>query len=133
MLRHHAPFGDHGFAHLAGILRAGDLVDPYRDFLADEAFQLRGLRVVLGDELKSLATRLPIVPERKRMAFSSPDSTSPALIGLPGFGAGSPSCAGSACCACATGATSATARIAAQAKRMPNRRFVISISSVVVS
>ena len=38
--------------HLAGILRAGDFIDLDGDFLADEALQLRGLRVAGGDELK---------------------------------------------------------------------------------
>ena len=38
MLRHHAPFGDHGLAHLAGVLRAGDFVDLHRDLLAEKSF-----------------------------------------------------------------------------------------------
>ena len=46
VLRHHAPFRHHGFAHLPGVLRAGDFVDLDRDFLADETLQLRGLRVL---------------------------------------------------------------------------------------
>ena len=120
VLRHHAPLGDHGFAHLAGILCAGDFVDLDRDFLADEAFQLRGLRVARGDELEGFraglqiaqpvrrrqAARLageliggdtscPFLPPRIFMALSSPDSTSPALISLPAFGG-----AGSASRAC---------------------------------
>jgi hypothetical protein len=59
------------------------------------------------------------------MALSSPDSTSPALIGLPAFAG-----AGSACCAHAEGAATATAIIIAKQERLPNRRFVMSISSV---
>jgi len=47
VLGHHAPFGDDGFAHLPGVLRAGDLVDLHRDFLADETLQLRRLRVAV--------------------------------------------------------------------------------------
>src|SRR4030088_3582648 len=52
MLRHHAPFGDHGFAHLPGVLRAGDFVDLHRDFLANVALQLRRLRIIAGDDLE---------------------------------------------------------------------------------
>ena len=61
------------------------------------------------------------------MALSSPDSTSPALIGLPALAG-----AGSGCCFCAyaAGAARATAIIAAKQERLPNRRFVMSISSV---
>jgi hypothetical protein len=58
------------------------------------------------------------------MALSSPDRTSPALIGLPGFGAGS------ACCAHAEGAAKAAAIKKTKQERLPNRRFVMSISSV---
>ena len=43
MLGHHAPFGDDSFAHLAGVLRAGDFLDLKRELLADKAFQLRRL------------------------------------------------------------------------------------------
>jgi hypothetical protein len=47
------------------------------------------------------------------------------LIGLPGFGAGS------ACCAHAEGAARAAAMMmTAKRERLPNRRFVMSISSV---
>src|SRR5437763_15419874 len=58
------------------------------------------------------------------MVLSSPDSTSPALIGLPAFGGGS------ACCARPAGAARLTARIDATASRLANRRFVISVISV---
>jgi hypothetical protein len=58
------------------------------------------------------------------MALSSPDSTSPVLIGLPGFGAGA------ACCAGAADAVNGIAKIAAKAKRLANRRFVMSRMSV---
>jgi hypothetical protein len=47
------------------------------------------------------------------------------LIGLPAFAG-----AGSACCAHAEGAARATAIIIAKQERLPNRRFVMSISSV---
>ena len=57
MLRHHAPLGDHGFAHLPGVLRAGDFVDLHGNFLADEILQLRGLGVADGDELEGLRVR----------------------------------------------------------------------------
>ncbi len=67
MLRHHAPFRDHGFAHLPGLLRTGDFVDLQRDLLADKTFQLRGLRVVAGDDLKCLRPGLEIAkPVRRR-------------------------------------------------------------------
>ena len=36
--RHHAPLRDHGFAHLAGVLRAGDFVDLDRDCLPIKFF-----------------------------------------------------------------------------------------------
>src|SRR5260221_12541171 len=52
MLRHHAPFGDHGVAHLPGFLGTGDLIDLYRDFLADKALQLRRLGIIGSDDLK---------------------------------------------------------------------------------
>src|SRR5258707_11826975 len=54
VLCHHAPFGDHGFADLPGVLRAGDFVDLDGNFLADEILQLRGLGVAAGDELERL-------------------------------------------------------------------------------
>src|SRR5512143_3414261 len=60
LLLHQAPFGDHGLAHLAGIVGAGDLVDLYRDLLAGKRLQLRGLRVAGGDELKSLGAGLEV-------------------------------------------------------------------------
>ena len=64
---HHAPFGDHGFAHLPGVLRAGDFVDLDRDFLADKILQLRGLGVAAGDELKGFRSGLEIAqPVRRR-------------------------------------------------------------------
>src|SRR4051812_20833329 len=67
MLGHYAPFGDDGFAHLTGILRAGDFVDLDRDFLADETLQLRRLRVAAGDELERLRPGLEIAkPVRRR-------------------------------------------------------------------
>src|ERR1035437_7098306 len=53
MLRHPAPFSDHGFAHLPGLLRAGHLIDLHRDLLADEALQLCLLGIIAGDDLKS--------------------------------------------------------------------------------
>src|SRR6266481_3035770 len=58
------------------------------------------------------------------MALSSPESTSPALIGLPALGGGS------ACCAWPAGAAKAMVVIDAKASRLPNRRFVISVISV---
>src|SRR3978361_666828 len=114
MLRHHAPLGDDGFAHLPGVLRAGDFVDLHRDFLAAEILQLRRLRIAVGDALRRLGARVtekvwPLVPRwppRVFRALSSPDSTSPALINLPAFaGWGSACCC---CCACAEDAASAT-------------------------
>src|SRR5882762_4313543 len=67
MLRHHAPFRDHGFAHLPGLLRAGDFVDLQRDLLADETFQLRRLGVVAGDDLERLRPGLEVAkPVRRR-------------------------------------------------------------------
>jgi hypothetical protein len=54
------------------------------------------------------------------MALSSPDNTSPALISLPGFGAGS------ACCAEAPGAAHRAASAVTKAKRLPNRRIIMS-------
>src|SRR4051794_5579754 len=59
------------------------------------------------------------------MALSSPESTSPALIGLPAFAAGS------ACCASTGGAASAAIIIAPKAACLPNR-FVMSIASWVL-
>src|SRR5664279_217901 len=59
-----------------------------------------------------------------RMALSSPDSTSPALINLPGFGPRS------ACCAIAAGAANTAAITATKANRLPNRRFIMSNISV---
>src|SRR3984885_167408 len=67
---------------------------------------------------------LPFLTLRTRSALSSPESTSPALIGLPAFGAGSD------CWAKATGAAEDTAKIAAKANRMANRRFVMCVISV---
>src|SRR5439155_19629732 len=67
MLRHHAPFGDHGFAHLAGLLGAGDLVDLQRDLLADKSLQLRRLGIIVGHDLKCLRSGLEIAePARRR-------------------------------------------------------------------
>jgi hypothetical protein len=51
---HHAPFGDDGFTHLAGILGAGDFFHSQRNFLADKALQLRNLGITVGDNLKRL-------------------------------------------------------------------------------
>jgi len=67
---------------------------------------------------------LPFLPPRTFTAFNSPESTSPGLISLPAFGAGS------ACCAWAEGAANVVARMAPKASRLANRRFVISIVSV---
>src|SRR5258708_12062982 len=58
------------------------------------------------------------------MALSSPESTSPALIGLPALGGGSAGCAWPA------GAAKAMVVIDAKASRLPNRRFVMSVISV---
>jgi hypothetical protein len=55
------------------------------------------------------------------MLLSSPESTSPALIGLPAFGTAA------VCCATAAGAADVTAMNAAKASRLPNREFVMSI------
>ena len=67
MLRHHAPFGDHGFAHLPGVLRAGDFVDLHRNFLADKTLQLRCLGVAAGDDLERLRPGLQAAkPVRRR-------------------------------------------------------------------
>src|SRR3954452_1787462 len=60
MLRHHAPFRDDRFAHLPGILSAGDFIDLHRDFLADESLQLRGLRLAVGDDLECFRPGLEI-------------------------------------------------------------------------
>jgi hypothetical protein len=68
--------------------------------------------------------RLPVLPPRVRKAFSSPESTSPALINLDAFGAGP------ACCAIAAGAAKVAAMTVAKANRLPNRSFVMSIISV---
>src|SRR5258705_7325829 len=65
-LRHHAPFGDHGFAQLAGLLGAGDLVDLQRDFLADKSFQLRRLGLIAGHDLKRLRSGLEIAKPVRR-------------------------------------------------------------------
>jgi hypothetical protein len=54
MLGHHAPFGDHGFAHLPGILRAGDLVEFHRDLLALE------LKLMAGKTSGVSASRLQV-------------------------------------------------------------------------
>jgi hypothetical protein len=59
-----------------------------------------------------------------RKAFSSPESTSPALINLAAFGAGS------SVCATALDAPTVVATTITQAKRLPNRRLVMSIISV---
>ena len=67
MLRHHGPFRDHGFAHLPGVLRAGDLVDLHRDFLADKTLQLRRLGIIAGDDLKCFRPGFQIAkPVRRR-------------------------------------------------------------------
>src|SRR6188508_2706672 len=58
------------------------------------------------------------------MALSSPDSTSPALISRPGFGAGS------ACCAEAAGGAHTAAIAATKARRLPNRRIIMGVISV---
>src|SRR5580700_7730951 len=47
MLRHYTPFRHHSFAHLTRFLRARNLVDLDRDFLAVERLQLRRLRVIV--------------------------------------------------------------------------------------
>jgi hypothetical protein len=49
---HQAPFRDHGFAHLTGGLRAGDLADFHQHFLAGESLEFRGLGIAGGDELE---------------------------------------------------------------------------------
>src|SRR5450756_2013413 len=54
-----------------------------------------------------------------RIALSCPDSSSPTLIGLPAFGAGS------ACCAADADMESMAAH-AAKTSRLPNRVFVMS-------
>jgi hypothetical protein len=59
-----------------------------------------------------------------RNAFSSPERTSPVLINLAAFGAGSSVCANAPDVATIV-ATSAT-----QTRRLPNRRFVMSMISV---
>src|SRR6187397_1117105 len=58
------------------------------------------------------------------MAVSSPDSTSPALINFAAFGAGS------ADCARAAGAAEAAAIAVTKARRLPNRRIIMSLISV---
>ena len=74
MLRHHAPFGDHGFAHLSGILRADDFVDLERNFLADKALQLRHLNIIMRDDLKRLRSGLKIAkPVRRRQRLPEGD------------------------------------------------------------
>src|SRR5260370_6706694 len=70
MLRHHAPFGAHGLADLAGFLGAGDLVDFQRDLLADKSLQLRRLGIIAGHDLKGLRSGLEIAePARRRQAM----------------------------------------------------------------
>src|SRR5438270_9364326 len=67
MLGHHAPLGDHGLAHLPGVLRAGDFVDLDGNFLADEILELRGLGVAAGHELERLRSGFEIAqPVRRR-------------------------------------------------------------------
>src|SRR5260370_23414890 len=67
MLRQYAPFRDHGCAHLPDVLRAGDLVDLYRDFLADKTLQLRRLGIIAGDDLKCFRPGFQIAkPVRRR-------------------------------------------------------------------
>src|SRR5260370_32004988 len=67
MLRHHAPFRDHGFAHLPGLLRTGDFVDLQRELLANKTLQLRRLGIAVGDDLKCLRSGLEITkPARRR-------------------------------------------------------------------
>src|SRR5947208_7195712 len=83
MLRHHAPFGDDGFAHLSGILRTGDFVNLDGNFLADEILQLRGLGVAAGDELERLGSRFEIAqPVRRRQ----PARFAGDLVGRDAFG-----------------------------------------------
>src|SRR5450631_1791087 len=66
MLRHHAPFCHNGFAHLPGILGAGELIDLERDFLADESLQLRRLGVAVGDDLECLRSGLEAAESVRR-------------------------------------------------------------------
>src|SRR5918993_1825176 len=84
MLRHHTPFRHHGFAHLPGVLRAGDFVDLDRDFLADESLQLRGLSVVGGDELESFRAGLQVAKtiRRRQPARLAGDLVSRDLLAL---------------------------------------------------
>src|SRR5213078_3436278 len=85
MLRHHAPFGDHGFAHLAGLLGAGDFVDLQRDFLADKTLQLRRRGIVAGDDLKGLRSGLEIAkPVRRRQPVRFADE----LVGIAALAIG---------------------------------------------
>src|SRR3981081_3039842 len=66
MLRHHAPVRDHGLAHLPGVLRAGDLADLHRNFLADKAFQLRRRGLAAGYELERLRSGFEIAQSVRR-------------------------------------------------------------------
>ncbi len=69
-----------------------------------------------------IAIRLPaFLTSRTFMAFSSPESTSPALIGLPGFEGGG---ASSSCCAEMAGVTS-NSIVATKANRVA-KSFVMS-------
>src|SRR6266852_3293620 len=61
LLRHQAPFRDHGFAHLTGGLGAGDLADFHRHFLAGESLELRGLGIAGGDELERFRPGFEVV------------------------------------------------------------------------
>ena len=151
MLRHHAPFGDHGFAHLPGVLRAGDFVDLHRDFLADKILQLRGLGVAAGDELERFRAGFQIAePVRRRqparLAGELVGGDALALLAaadlhgveFPGqHVAGIDRLAGlrrrlGLAAPVRDGAAKATAMMAAKPKRLPNCRFVMSISSVVI-
>ena len=99
------PLRDQRIAHLPRRGRARHLIGLDRDGLADERFQPRDIRVAVRDDLKRLRTRLqvaepigtrnapalsadhlvgvdPLALGRLRMTRSSPDSTSPFLIGF---------------------------------------------------
>src|SRR4029077_922898 len=65
-LRDQVPFRDHGLAHLSRILCTGDLADPHRDLLADEALELRGLGVAGGDKLKRFRPGLKVTEAARR-------------------------------------------------------------------
>ena len=86
-------------------------------------------RMGLADRLylPAIAQGLESVDLEYTVPPTAPDRTSPALIGLPGLPAGWD------CCAHAEGATGAAAMMmTAKRERLPNRRFVMSISSVCV-